>query len=92
MNAVSKLVQDLRARGRRLVIQYHRSGLGGMTAAEVRLLLSEKQLHLEDVCKRCERGEDLPVNAVLKRFLERDVGEIGRAVSAREYPMELERG
>jgi hypothetical protein len=85
------LAADLRARGRRLVIQYHRGGLGGMTAAEVRLLLSEKQLHLEDVCRRCERGEDLPVNAVLKRFLERDVGEIGRAAAGRERGLEPER-
>jgi hypothetical protein len=55
-----------------------------MAAAEVRLLLAEKQLHLDDVCKRCERGEDLAVNAVLKRFLERNVGEISRAAARQD--------
>jgi hypothetical protein len=62
-----------------------------MAAAEVRLLLAEKQLHLDDVCRRCERGEDLAVNAVLKRFLERDVGEISRAVAGPDRGLEMDR-
>ncbi len=47
-----------------------------MTSAEVRLLLSEKQLHLGQVSERIAQGKEPLVNFALKRALEAQVGEI----------------
>jgi hypothetical protein len=77
---VSKLFAgEIKARARQLVVQFHASGLSGMEQDDVRLLLSEKQLHLAQVSDRCSKGEGLHVNVPLKRMLEEQVREIGKA-------------
>ena len=78
MKPVLEQMAELRARTRRLVVEYHKDGLGKMAPEDVRLLLAEKQRHLAEVSDRCYRGEEVHVNSVLKRSLEAQVGEIGR--------------
>lgn len=83
--------EELQARTRRLVAEYGARGVEtvrGISAADRRLLLGAKQSHLAEVSQRCSKGLDLNVNVVLKRLLERDVREIGKAMEAREPDMD----
>jgi hypothetical protein len=77
-------MDDLKDLGRQLVARYAEQGLGGMSAAEVRLLLTEKQLHLGQIGERLSEGKEPLVNFALKGALERQVCEIGQAVSYQE--------
>lgn len=72
-------------RTRQLVAQYHVSGCSGMSGAEMQLLLSAKQLHLAAVSQRCTNGEGLFVNIPLKRGLEEQIADIGRAMQDKEH-------
>lgn len=69
---------DIKDRVKALVSRYHAEGLGGMTGAEARLLLGEKQRHLAEVSQRCHAGRDVLVNLRLKSGLEGQITEIAR--------------
>jgi len=77
---------DVKAIIRRLVADYTEHGSAAvekMSEPEHHALLTEKRIHLQAVEGRCERGEGLHVNAVLKRILENQVKEIGHALERR---------
>src|SRR5438876_863113 len=69
---------DMKDRARQLVARYAEQGLGGMTGAEVRLLLGEKQRHLGEVSEHLVQRQGLIVNLHLKCALENEVREIGK--------------
>jgi hypothetical protein len=93
MRPHEQALDDPATRARRLVAEFTTNGadaLAGMSPAERRLLLAEKQAHLDQVTERCAKGEGLHVNVPLKRILEAHVREIGRpARSRRDIDMEL---
>ena len=64
---------------RELVARYSAEGVAGMSEPDVRLFLAEKQRHLMEVSGRCADGQELHVNVPLRRALEGEVLEIGRA-------------
>ena len=70
-------MDDLKDIARQLVTRYAEQGLGGISAVEVPLLLSEKQLHLSEVSERCQQGHEMHLNVPLKRALDGEVREIG---------------
>src|SRR5262245_47807126 len=76
---------------RRLVARYHAEGLGGMTGAEVSLLLSEKQLHLAEVSERLGRCEDVMVGIRLKAGLENEVRVIGEHQTLQQRSEDFEK-
>src|SRR5262245_58586242 len=92
MGAVGELLQreghmereDVQARMRRLVHEYGCEGkaaLGRYSCSDLTLLLSAKQLHLEEVSERLVKGTDSPMVAWrLKNILECQLREVGQEV------------
>ena len=74
-------MNDVQDQARQVVARYHASGLSGLSDAEVRLLLSEKLLHLSQVSERCAQGIEMQLNIPLKRGLEAEIREIGSSMS-----------
>jgi len=72
--------EQLKEHARQLVARFSATGLTGMSQADVRLLLSEKQMHLSKVSNRCFQGRELHLNVPLKRALEGEISDIAKAV------------
>ncbi len=85
---------DRRAAIRKLLADYTQHGAEAvkrMSGRERLTLLMEKEIHLQEVEGRCQRGEGLHVNAVLRRILKKDVESIGKIALDMERRQEMGR-